>query len=120
MRKALIIALALGVAAPAAAVKWMRDAAVTEFANSDWDLLRSEVNRVLEEAEDGEQVNWKNPETGNRGALKVIMSFEWNDQRCRRLAALNVTKKGTRGVMNHNLCRQADGAWKFVSDSAIR
>lgn len=105
---------------PAAAVTWMRDAVVSEFSDSDWEILRGEVNRVLDTVADDEQVDWKNAETGSHGSLKVLKSFELDGQRCRRLAAKNVNAKGREGAMAHNLCRQADGAWKFVSDSAVK
>jgi surface antigen len=120
MLKKLCLALCILLSMPAFAINWMRDAAIVEFSDSDWDILRSEVSRVLNDVDDGEQVNWRNQATGNRGALKVLLSFDWQGQHCRRLAALNVNAKGVRGVMTQNLCRQDDNKWMFVSDSAIK
>lgn len=104
---------------PAYAVVWMRNSAMADFTDSDMTILTAEVRRVLDSVADGERVDWRNDATGNRGALKPLMTFRYNDQECRRLAALNVSSKGKRGVVNYNLCRQDDGTWKLVSDMAV-
>jgi surface antigen len=120
MRQACLLILCVALAVPAASVTWMRDAVVTDFTDSDWDILRREVNRVLNTVADDVEVSWENPETGSRGMLKVLTSFEHNGQRCRHLAAMNINSKGRKGQMDYNLCLQPDGAWKFVSESAIK
>ena len=83
------------------------------------EILKATARDTLDSAADGEQVNWRNEETGNRGAMKAIMTFSYQDTTCRRMAFLNVNSKGNRGVLNYNLCRQSDGTWGFVSDSEI-
>lgn len=98
---------------------WMRGAAVNQFDESDWTMVKATARSTLDSAADGEQVNWRNEATGNKGAMKVIMSFQHQGQDCRRTAFLNVGKNGDRGVVNYNLCRQADGSWGFVADSEL-
>lgn len=99
---------------------WVRDAAVADFEESDWQILRTEARRVLEEVDSGVRVDWRNNETGNSGAIKALMTFTYNGMTCRRLALLNLSKRGIRGVFNYNLCRQEDGQWGFVSDSEVQ
>lgn len=98
---------------------WMTDGASAQFTEADWDILKDTARETLDAAADGKQVNWRNSETGNRGAMKALMTFMYEESTCRRMAFLNVSSDGTRGVLNYNLCRQADGTWGFVSDSEI-
>ncbi len=98
---------------------WMQGAAIGEFTDADWEILEDRARETLNTAADGEQVNWRNEDTGDKGAMKVIMTFRYNDQTCRRIAFLNVNNQGQRGVANYNLCKQADQTWKFVSDTAV-
>ncbi len=98
---------------------WMRDAAVAEFEDSDWDILKAEAKRVLDDVESGVRVDWRNEETGNSGAFKVLMTFTHEGMTCRQLAVLNLSRNGVRGVANYTLCRQPDGQWAFVSGSEI-
>ncbi len=98
---------------------WMRGAAVQDLTDADWEILKANARNTLDSVADGEQVNWRNEETGNRGAMKAIMTFRYENQTCRRMAFLNVSSKGQRGVANYNLCKQPDATWKFVADSVV-
>ncbi|HSG91360.1 MAG TPA: RT0821/Lpp0805 family surface protein [Pseudomonadales bacterium] len=100
--------------------RWLRGAAVQEFTDADWDLLKAEARHVLDDVETGVRVDWRNDATGNSGAIKAILDFDHGGRACRRLAFLNLSAKGERGVSNYNLCRQADGAWEYLSDSEVR
>jgi len=111
--------LALGTLSAQANWRWMRDSAASEFTDADWEILRSEALRVLDEVESGVRVNWENQATGNSGAIKALMTFEHQGKTCRRVAFLNVSSKGRRGQANYNLCREDDGRWGFVSDSEV-
>jgi len=98
---------------------WMRGTVVTQFETSDWDLLKATAQSTLNDAADGTQVNWRNEQTGNAGAVKVLLSFEHDARPCRRMAFLNVSSDGARGVANYSLCRQANDTWAYVSDSEL-
>ena len=114
----IVAAILIGVAADANAFRWMRNSVLIELEESDWEIIQPEARRVLDSVKDGVRVDWNNEATGNRGAFKVIMSFRIDGQPCRRLALLTVNNKQQRDVMKHNLCKQSDDTWKFVSDSA--
>ncbi len=120
-RSAVLVALVvmLGAISAEAQYRWMRDTAARDFTEADWEMLRAETRRVLEEVESGVRVDWKNESTGNGGAIKALMTFEYRGRTCRRLAFLNVSSKGRRGQANYNLCLQEDGTWGFVSDSEV-
>jgi surface antigen len=99
---------------------WMRDAALTEFTDSDWAILKTEARRVLEDEPDGKRVDWRNPETGNSGSIRAVASLSFNRQPCRKVAFRQVTAKGTKGQGVYHLCRQNDATWKFVDEATIR
>ena len=110
----------LGAALPGHAVwHWMRGAAVTDFNESDWALLKEAAQELLNNRPDGEQVNWSNPDTGNRGSLIVLATFSHNDQVCRRAAMRNLTFRGRDEKAAYSLCQQEDGTWQFVAESAL-
>jgi surface antigen len=98
---------------------WLRGTAVMQFRESDWTLVQDTARAVLEEAVDGERRDWRNETTGNRGAIKPILSFDFEGRPCRRLAFLNEAATGARGISTHTLCRQDDGEWKLVLDSEV-
>lgn len=115
-----VFAVSLATASEAfAAWNWMRDATLAQFSDADWIVLKATARKTLDSADDGEQVNWANKDTGTKGAMKAIMTFQYKGQSCRRMAFLNINKNGQRGVANYNLCRQADGSWAFVADSVV-
>lgn len=117
---ATVLITSLFVASDASAVwGWMQGAAIGEFTDADWEILKIKARSTLDSVPDGTQVNWRNDDTGNKGAMKAIMTFRHTGQTCRRIAFLNVNHKGQRGVANYNLCQQPDDTWKFVSDSAL-
>ncbi len=110
----------LGSAASSYAVwGWMRGAALTDFQESDWVLLQEAAGVVLNEKPDREQVNWSNPETGNRGSVIALATFTHEGRTCRRAAMRNLTHRGREDRSAYSLCQQADGDWIFVAESAL-
>ena len=99
---------------------WMRGAALGDFTDTDWEILKATAEQAFNEAADGERVDWRNEETGNSGAIKPLMTIQHELGQCRRVAFLNVSARGRRGVSTHSVCRQEDGTYKFVSDSELR
>jgi surface antigen len=119
LRCTLLLCLAV-IAMPGHAVwQWMRGAALTDFKDSDWQLLRQTARDVLDNKPDHEQVNWSNPETGNRGSIIVLATFSHEGRKCRRAAMRNLTFRGRDDKAAYSLCRQEDGDWIFVSESAL-
>lgn len=98
---------------------WLRGAALTDFSESDWEMLRQTARTVLNEKPDGEQVNWTNPETGNRGSIIALATFTHEGRTCRRTAIRNITHRGRDDRSAYSLCRQEDGDWIFVAESAL-
>ena len=110
----------LATALPGHAVwHWMRRAAVTDFQESDWTILKEAAADLLNNRPDMEQVNWSNPDTGNRGSLIVLATFSHQGQVCRRAAMRNLSFRGRDEKAAYSLCQQDDGRWEFVAESAL-
>jgi surface antigen len=99
--------------------QWLRGAAITDFKDSDWALLQETARTVLNDKPDREQVNWSNPETGNRGSILALATFQHSGQKCRRVAMRNITHRGREDRGAYSLCQQADGTWQFVPESVL-
>lgn len=116
----ILLLMLCALATPSHAVwQWMRGAAVTDFRESDWTILRATARDLLDNKPDHEQVNWANPETGNRGSLIGLATFTHDGRKCRRTAMRNLTVRGRDDRAAYTLCRQSDGDWIFVSESAL-
>lgn len=119
LSSALVLCLT-AVALPGHAVwQWMRGAALTDFKDSDWEILRQTARDLLDNRPDNEQVNWSNPKTGNRGSIIGLATFRHEGRLCRRAAMRNITFRGRDDRAAYSLCRQDDGDWIFVSESAL-
>ena len=115
-----IITVVSLLSAPAGAVwQWMRGAALTDFVASDWTLIKTAAGEVLNEKPDREQVNWSNPDTGNRGSIMALATFTHDGRVCRRVAMRNMTHRGREDRAAYSLCQQEDGDWIFVAESAL-
>ena len=99
--------------------QWLRGSALTDFKETDWVMLKATAREVLNEKADHEQVNWTNPETGNRGSIMALATFTHDGRKCRRAAMRNITFRGRDDRSAYSLCQQADGDWIFVSESAL-
>jgi surface antigen len=71
---------------------------------------RLKAAQALETAPTGQQVSWKNPDTGAQYALTPTKTYE-GAQACRDFT-VNATIDGKSENVNGKACRQADGTWK--------
>jgi surface antigen len=116
----LLLLVSIVAASPSHGVwQWLRGAALTDFKDSDWEMLRETAQTVLNEKPDREQVNWSNPDTGNRGSIMALATFTHEGRTCRRAAMRNITFRGRDERAAYSLCQQADGDWIFVAESAL-
>jgi len=123
VRRSVVLSLLLALttmAEPSYGVwQWMRGSAASDFKESDWTMLKDTARTVLNEKPDGEQVNWSNPDTGNRGSIIALATFAHEGRTCRRAALRNLTFRGREDRAAYSLCQQKDGDWIFVAESAL-
>ena len=78
------------------------------------------IQKGLAEAENGEVVDWKNPETGNSGIFRPTNSFYAADGRlCRQYRATVAFKDDVRSGAGM-ACRNSDGQWQVLADDFSR
>ena len=92
--------------------QWMRDTPVKSFDSQDWALLEKTINHMLDQGEDGDSEEWRNPETGNGGKVQIMGSMDTDKGVCRDLLITNRTKSNA-GSTRLNYCRQPDAQWKI-------
>lgn len=74
--------------------------------------------QTLEHAQDGQTVNWRNPENGVDYAMTPLDSYRKNDLECRRYVAVASSDTNTE-ELTREACKQPDGRWE-VSDLKAR
>lgn len=75
---------------------------------------RMEMQRALETAPTGKEVNWHNPDSGNRYTVKPTRTYYHSNQPCREYIT-NAIIGGKRQQIYGKACRKADGSWQVVS-----
>lgn len=111
-RTAAILALA-GVALSGCASYVERYTATFETAltASDRAMMVETAQAALESNKSGEGANWSNPESGHRGTVTPVATFDEDTERPCREYQQTVTVGGKTGVAYHTACRAADGTW---------
>lgn len=101
----------------AANVRWLKDSALSKMTTEDMEILRSAARNVLDYGPDNESRRWDNAQTGARGVVTPLDSFERDGMFCRRLEAFSEVK-GVSGRGVYVFCRQEDGTWRIPAASS--
>lgn len=91
---------------------WLEYSPIQFFTEEDWTLLKSTVNKALEQTEKGTSLSWANEESGNSGTVIMQGTAKRGDTLCRRLQINNETAKLS-GSSTMTFCQQPDGEWKI-------
>lgn len=86
------------------------------FNDEDWKLFDQTAQDAMENVKDGGSKSWKNDKTGNSGVFKPIATTKNGDQRCRSVSISIATKKPEKAETTANLCKNAEGTWKRVTE----
>ena len=114
----LVLSITLGClgAATAANVRFMQDSALAAMTTEDIDVLQNAARNALDYTEDGDPRRWENRETGAKGVLTPLSSFEQDGSFCRRLEMF-AEVKAVSGRSVFVFCRQPDGTWRIPASS---
>jgi surface antigen len=106
------------VLAPAQAgnLMFLKDSAISKMSDADVDLMNDTATQALDNAADGEARRWANAETGAKGVLTPLATFDADGGVCRKLEIFNEVK-GTVGRSVFDFCRQPDGSWKIPAEA---
>ena len=114
---ALALGLACSAASPGAAAQFvglLKGGPAELFDKTDLNLFMDTAYKALDEGADNERLAWTNAETGHRGDMTVLRTFESQGRNCRLLRVRNEAQ-GRRSDMRHNLCK-IEGRWRLVGD----
>ena len=90
---------------------------MSNMTDADMEMLRSAARNVLNYGPDGEAKRWENKETGAKGVLTPLRSFEQDGMFCRQLEAFNEVG-GASGRSVFIFCQQEDDTWRISSKPA--
>ena len=83
---------------------------------SDLAAYERTTEKGLTQADDGQILDWQNPDTGNSGIFRTIRSFHMADGRyCRQYRTTVSFDKNVRSGTGM-ACRQGNGPWQVISD----
>ena len=83
---------------------------------SDLAVYERTTEKGLTQADDGQILDWQNPDTGNSGIFRTIRSFHMADGRfCRQYRTTVSFDKNVRSGTGM-ACRQGNGPWQVTSD----
>ena len=94
-------------------VNFLRYSVITDFTESDIELLKIEYAKVLNKDKPGETHSWLNEETKNGGEIKVIKQYREKDQPCKRLMFKSKSKHQA-AASYFNFCL-IDKQWQVVN-----
>ena len=73
---------------------------------------RLEMQRALETSKTGQTVRWRNPDNGNRYAVKPTKTYYNHHQACRKFTTSAVIS-GKHEIIHGKACRDSKGRWKM-------
>ena len=88
------------------------DAPYSYFTEKDRQLFHAALDEALNTGKENELRAWTNPESGSRGEITPIKSFERAGKACRQAKIFNQAR-GRRNESLQVFCRKADGTWKW-------
>src|SRR5215813_762316 len=88
-----------------------------DLKESDIAMLQAAASALFqnEKAQIGQTESWKNPKTGNSGAVSLVELFEHAGMPCKRLQH-SIKQKGHADLITYQFarCRTGDGSWKLL------
>ena len=91
---------------------WLDTSPLRYFADSDWVLLRSTMQKALDSGTDGDTAKWHNPDTEAAGSIKLINSYQEEGKHCRKVEIAN-SARGLHDGGIFRLCKIGD-TWKVA------
>src|SRR5919198_1179039 len=82
---------------------------------ADREKARAAASQALESIPSGQSVAWRNPDSGHRGVVTPVRTYQTaSGQPCREYTQ-TITIGGEPHHSYGTACRQPDGSWKLVS-----
>jgi len=82
---------------------------------ADRERANTAASQALESMPSGQSVAWRNPDSGNTGAVTPVRTYQTSSGQYCREYTQTITVGGERHQSYGTACRQADGTWRIVS-----
>ncbi|MDJ0958844.1 MAG: RT0821/Lpp0805 family surface protein [Arenicellales bacterium] len=90
---------------------FLDDAPIARFKEKDVELMLNTLTDALENADNGVEMKWENPDTGYHGSIIPLNKITQDGKDCRRVNIRNVAGD-FRGSGEYLLCKYEDGEWR--------
>jgi surface antigen len=82
---------------------------------ADQQRANTAAAQALESAPAGQSVAWRNPDSGNTGAVTPVRTYQTSTGQYCREYTQTITVGGEKHQSYGTACRQPDGTWRIVS-----
>ena len=82
---------------------------------ADQQKANEAASRALESVPSGQSVAWRNPDSGNSGAVTPVRTYQTSTGQYCREYTQTINIGGEKHQSYGTACRQPDGSWKIVS-----
>jgi surface antigen len=82
---------------------------------ADRERANTAATQALESVPSGQSVAWRNPDSGNAGAVTPVRTYQTSTGQYCREYTQTITVGGEKHQSYGTACRQADGTWRIVS-----
>ncbi len=86
-----------------------------EMTADDIEFMKATAREGMQDQPVDTVITWRNPVSGNSGAVKLISRFRLEDRECMKNKHYFLFKSGEKTVIEATVCRIEDGEWVFVS-----
>jgi len=81
---------------------------------ADRQYVSQASQRTFETMPSGQTTTWRNPDSGNHGAITPTRTFQKNDRYCREFTQ-TIVVGGKKQEGYGTACRQPDGTWEIIN-----
>jgi len=105
------------VAVQAQNMNFLRNSVMSNFQPDDTDMMRKNVNEVLESSDPNASKEWSNPRTGASGSAQAVGQFTASDGApCKRLRLVNRAQQA-HSQSTHVMCKYEGRGWILNPDA---
>ena len=109
----LLVLLLVGISnSHAANMQFLKYSPVASFSSEDFEMLQTTADKALQDNEDGQISEWKNPETGSSGSITPLNTSTIDGMHCRKTKIVNHSKHQS-GHSTFTFCK-VDKQWKIL------
>ena len=87
---------------------------ITYLTEADKQILGQSLEQALQEARDGDVVEWHNPDTGHHGSFRILDTHKDFGTVCRNVL-IRTYAGGLDGGGRYRLCDAGDNDWRFAA-----